>query len=106
MKKIFLLLLAISTIANAQNDTIWMSKFNSLTHKKSAKYFRIIKRNNEKSIQINDYRLDKSKILEQICNLNEDKTFNGQATQFYDDGKTAVIYEIKNSAINGNNCSV
>ena len=101
MKKLFLTLFSISTFANAQNDTIWISKFHSLTNKSSAEYFRIIKKIDEKTIQINEYRLDKSKMLEQLCNLNEDKTFNGQATQFFEDGKTAVIFEIKNSAING-----
>ncbi len=101
MKKLFLTLFSISTFAFAQNDTIWMSKFHSLTTKQSAEYFRIIKKNDQKTIQINEYRLDKSKMLEQLCNLNEDKTFNGQATQFFENGKTAVIYEIKNSAING-----
>ena len=101
MKKIVLFLFLSHLFCHAQNDTIWMSKFHSLTTKQTAEYFRIIKKIDQKTIQINEYRLDKSKILEQLCNLNEDKTFNGQATQFFEDGKTAVIYEIKNNAING-----
>ena len=101
MKKIVLFLFLLPLFCHAQNDTIWMSKFHSLTTKQTAEYFRIIKKIDQKTIQINEYRLDKSKMLEQQCNLNEDKTFNGQATQFFEDGKTAVIYEIKNSAING-----
>ncbi len=101
MKKLLFILLAISTFANAQNDTIWMSKFNSMTTKHSAEYFRIIKKINEKSFLINDYRLNKTKILEQTCNINEDKTFDGKDTNFFEDGKTVSIFEIKNSYING-----
>ncbi len=98
-KTLFLLLL--TSLVSAQNDTIWMSKFNSLTTKNSAEYYRFINKKNPKIVQISDFKLDGKKISEQTCNLNEDKTFDGQLIEFFDDGKTAVISEIKNSAING-----